>query len=65
VHLERCLHDLRTTFAPGVELAISPPIVPFREGLAPEADGSATAATAGRHALPRRPSGAAYMNMNH
>ena len=35
VHLERCLHDLRTTFAPGIELVVSPPIVPLRASLAP------------------------------
>jgi len=34
VHLERCLVDLRTTFAPDVRLSVSPPIVPFREGVA-------------------------------
>ena len=41
VHLERCLVDLRTTFAPDVRLSVSPPIVPFREGVA-----AATAAAA-------------------
>jgi ribosome assembly protein 1 len=48
VHLERCLHDLRTTFAPGVELVISPPIVPLRETLAADSLGSAEAWTANR-----------------
>ena len=41
VHLERCLHDLRTTFAPGIELVVSPPIVPLRESVAPDACGRA------------------------
>ena len=31
VHLQRCLDDLRNTYAKGVELKVSPPIVPFRE----------------------------------
>jgi ribosome assembly protein 1 len=34
LHLERCLRDLRETFAK-VELHVSPPIVPFRETLSP------------------------------
>jgi ribosome assembly protein 1 len=37
VHLERCLHDLRESFAPGLELVVSPPIVPLRETLAADA----------------------------
>ena len=45
VHLERCLHDLRTTFAPGVELVVSPPIVPLRESVAPGAAGRASVTT--------------------
>ena len=35
VHLERCLVDLRTTFAPDLRLSVSPPIVPFREASPP------------------------------
>ena len=34
VHLERCLHDLRTSFAPGIDLVVSSPIVPLRETVA-------------------------------
>ena len=35
VHLERCLVDLRTTFAPDVRLSVSPPIVPFARASPP------------------------------
>ncbi len=45
VHLERCLHDLRTTFAPGLEVVASPPIVPLHESVAFEAAGRGEAAT--------------------
>lgn len=31
VHIERCLTDLRELFCPGVEIKVSPPIIPFRE----------------------------------
>jgi len=45
VHLERCLHDLRTAFAPGLEIVVSPPIVPLRESVAADATGLAEAPT--------------------
>lgn len=31
VHVERCLTDLRESFAPGISISVSEPIVPFRE----------------------------------
>ena len=31
VHIERCLTDLRTQFAPNISIRVSPPIIPFRE----------------------------------
>ena len=31
VHLQRCLHDLRQSFCPGIRLRVSAPIVGFRE----------------------------------
>lgn len=31
VHIERCLTDLRTLFCPGIDIKVSPPIIPFRE----------------------------------
>ena len=31
VHIDRCLTDLRERFCPGVEMRVSPPIIPFRE----------------------------------
>lgn len=34
LHLERCLKDLETRFAPGCEVVIKEPVIPFREGLA-------------------------------
>lgn len=34
LHLERCLKDLETRFAPGAEVVIKEPVIPFREGLA-------------------------------
>jgi ribosome assembly protein 1 len=37
LHLERCLHDMKTRFAVGIELVVSPPIIPFRETLAAQA----------------------------
>eukprot|EP00966_Prymnesium_polylepis_P335051 7390408-Prymnesium_polylepis.1 len=48
VHLERCLVDLRTTFAVGVDLAVSPPMVSVLESLAPDACGRANASVAGK-----------------
>ena len=48
VHLERCLRDLQTTFAPGVTVAVSPPIVPFRESVADERTGVGSASTANK-----------------
>lgn len=34
LHLERCLKDLELRFAPGCEVIIKEPVIPFREGLA-------------------------------
>lgn len=34
LHLERCLKDLETRFAPGCEVLVKEPVIPFREGLA-------------------------------
>lgn len=34
LHLERCLKDLEKRFAPGCEVIIKEPVIPFREGLA-------------------------------
>lgn len=34
LHLERCLKDLEKRFAPGCEVVIKEPVIPFREGLA-------------------------------
>ena len=48
VHLERCLRDLQTTFAPGVTVAVSAPIVPFRESVADERTGVGSASTANK-----------------
>ena len=48
VHLERCLRDLQTTFAPGVTVAVSAPIVPFRESVADERTGLGSASTANK-----------------
>lgn len=31
VHIERCLTDLRTQFAPNIKIRVSPPIIPYRE----------------------------------
>ena len=31
VHFERCIHDLKTDFATGVEVTVSEPIIPFKE----------------------------------
>ena len=50
VHLERCLHDLKTAFAIGVPLSVSAPIVPLRESIAPGASGRADATTASKQA---------------
>jgi ribosome assembly protein 1 len=36
LHLERCLKDLETRFAKGVDVSIKEPVIPFREGLADE-----------------------------
>ena len=48
VHLERCLRDLQTTFAPGVTVHVSAPIVPFRESVADERAGVGSASTANK-----------------
>ena len=45
VHLERCLHDLNNTFAPGLEVVVSPPIVPLHESVATHSAGRGEAAT--------------------
>lgn len=37
LHLERCLKDLEQRFAPGCEVTIKEPVIPFREGLAGDA----------------------------
>lgn len=50
VHLERCMHDLRTTFAPGLELVVSPPIVSLRESIAQGACGRGEASTSNKQA---------------
>lgn len=34
LHLERCLQDLEKRFAPGCEVIVKEPVIPFREGLA-------------------------------
>lgn len=34
LHLERCLQDLEKRFAPGCEVTVKEPVIPFREGLA-------------------------------
>lgn len=31
VHLEKCLKDLETDYAPGIEFEIGEPIIPFKE----------------------------------
>lgn len=36
LHLERCLKDLEKRFAPGCEVLIKEPVIPFREGLSNE-----------------------------
>lgn len=38
LHLERCLKDLELRFAPGCEVVIKEPVIPFREGLANDAE---------------------------
>ena len=40
VHLERCVRDLKETYAKGIDVNVSPPIVPFRETIVdpPEKD---------------------------
>lgn len=38
LHLERCLKDLETRFAPGCEVVIKEPVIPFREGLSYSTD---------------------------
>ena len=45
VHLERCLHDLRTTFAVGLDLVVSPPIVPLKESVPADSTGTAVVVT--------------------
>lgn len=42
LHLERCLKDLESRFAPGCEVVIKEPVIPFREGLNVEAKPSIT-----------------------
>ncbi|QWU90212.1 hypothetical protein CA3LBN_004573 [Candidozyma haemuli] len=42
LHLERCLKDLETRFAPGCEVVIKEPVIPFREGLNADAKPSIT-----------------------
>lgn len=37
LHLERCLQDLEKRFAPGCEVVIKEPVIPFREGLSYDA----------------------------
>lgn len=37
LHLERCLKDLESRFAPGCDVVIKEPVIPFREGLNAEA----------------------------
>lgn len=34
LHLERCLQDLEKRFAPGCDVQVKEPVIPFREGLA-------------------------------
>lgn len=34
LHLERCLQDLEKRFAPGCDIVVKEPVIPFREGLA-------------------------------
>lgn len=34
LHLERCLQDLEKRFAPGCDVVVKEPVIPFREGLA-------------------------------
>lgn len=40
LHLERCLKDLEKRFAPGCEVVIKEPVIPFREGLSYTDEGS-------------------------
>ncbi|KAF3991308.1 hypothetical protein FT663_02809 [Candidozyma haemuli var. vulneris] len=42
LHLERCLKDLETRFAPGCDVVIKEPVIPFREGLNVDAKPSIT-----------------------
>ena len=53
VHLERCLRDLKTTFAPNVTVEASAPIVPFREAVSDDRVGRGTATTAGKQCMLR------------
>ncbi|KAL1500047.1 hypothetical protein AB1Y20_012731 [Prymnesium parvum] len=48
VHLERCLVDLRTAFAVGAELVVSPPMVSVLETVAPGGCGRARASVANK-----------------
>lgn len=34
VHLEKCLKDVKDSYAPGVEIQVGEPIIPFRETIA-------------------------------
>lgn len=45
LHLERCLKDLEKRFAPGCDVVIKEPVIPFREGLAYESGTSQTSVT--------------------
>lgn len=36
LHLERCIKDLNDRFAKGCDITIKEPVIPFREGLAPD-----------------------------
>ena len=44
------LHDLRTMFAPGIALVVSPPIVPVLESVASGACGRATSSVTNKQA---------------
>ena len=48
VHLERCIHDLNNSFAVGVPLSVSAPIVPLRESVASESVGRSEVSTTSR-----------------
>ncbi|KAJ1909690.1 Cytoplasmic GTPase/eEF2-like protein (ribosomal biogenesis) [Tieghemiomyces parasiticus] len=50
LHLERCLADLRERYA-GIEIHVSPPLVPFRETVAPQAHGPQAVTVTTTHRL--------------